>query len=124
LLGGMNASRFRSSLVLLAPLKLDHAKKVAMIGNGNRRHPKATRLGDERLNPRRAIEQTVLGMQMKMNERRGGHGAILVAGQRQDQRGGRARQKRGRRLTLRFRDGTVSLVSVEVPAARRRPYTC
>ena len=57
-------------------VKLDGSKHVPMIGHCYSGLAKGFNLLDERLDLIRAVEQTVLGVKMKMHEGRG-HGEIL-----------------------------------------------
>jgi hypothetical protein len=57
-------------------VEFNGSKHVPMVGHGHRRLAKGFDLLDKRLDLIRTIEQTELGMEMKMDERRG-HGGIL-----------------------------------------------
>ena len=57
-------------------VKLDGSKHVSMIGHRYSGLAEGFNLLDERLDLIRAVEQTVLGVKMKMHEGRG-HGEIL-----------------------------------------------
>jgi hypothetical protein len=43
-------------------------EQVAVLGDGNRRHLQLRRLIEQLVDPARAVEQRILGVQMKMDE--------------------------------------------------------
>src|ERR1700751_3829169 len=50
-------------------IKLDHSIHVAMVGNGNRRHPVFDRFFHQVRDPDRAVQKRVFSVQVEMNER-------------------------------------------------------
>src|SRR6516165_546885 len=50
-------------------VKLDHPIHVAMVGNGNRRHPVLDRLFHQVGNSDRAVQERVFSVQVEMNKR-------------------------------------------------------
>ena len=59
--------------------KFDRAVKHPVIGHGERGHSVLPRLFHRFSNPHRAIERRILGVQVEMNERVGGHGRRIYA---------------------------------------------
>ena len=54
-------------------IKLDRPEEVAVVGQGDGRHPELRRLADELIHPDRPVQQRVLAVDMEMDERRLGH---------------------------------------------------
>ena len=49
-------------------VKLDRAKKISVIGDGQGRHPERNSLLKESIDRVRAVQQTILGVTMEMDE--------------------------------------------------------
>ena len=60
-------------------VELEGAERVAVVGDGDRRHPLLARLFDERLDARRPVEHRIFTVHMKVNEGVGCHGSRLPA---------------------------------------------
>jgi hypothetical protein len=54
-------------------IKIRGGEKISVVGHGNRRHPAARGLGRQFADLAGAIEQRVVGVEMKMNEIRRSH---------------------------------------------------
>ena len=58
-------------------IKFNRSVEVAVIGNRDRRHPHCGRFFHQLLHPHRAVEERILGVEVQMNERVGGHATAL-----------------------------------------------
>ena len=63
-------------------IKFNRAKKIAVIGHGHGRHLEFLRFFHQLLHPNRSVEQRILSMQMKMNERIARHAFPVLNGKK------------------------------------------
>src|SRR5262249_56499760 len=89
------AERRLDALLLGLAVELDRPGHGAVVGEPDRRHLELSRAGRERRDPAGPVEDRVLGVDVKVDERRFWHGTPIVEGG-QD-RTGRVRYSRNRR---------------------------